>query len=375
MTLRVIEGWDYLPQNPPSQLLGAAGWSGSLGNMVADSQTAFNDGRSMRFTGAVNFIFVNKFLRGRWTNGYVFGMRMNVPTVGISGFSGFGGMNGVYNIYGYDVNSTQFNQWQLVFDPFGAITLINYTNGVGQIAAKTTPWVFVPGNWFYLEVKIIPGTPPNSSLEVRVNTVPVLSLPSIRLSDGTPALPATERGITHMRWGSLFIAAIDGWSDQWRVDDFYFLTPDGAVNNDFLGNVRARYMPVISNSTPLNWSIGGTSPASTNWQSVLNTNVDDTRYVFAENAGDEDFYGINPILNTPTVFGVEVGGAYKQDDATQRFVANQIRSGSTVEEGNTFATNQSYTFAFDVYELNPDTGLGFTGAEVNALSVGPKVIT
>jgi hypothetical protein len=149
---------------------------------------------------------------------------------------------------------------------------------------------------------------------------------------------------------------------------------DGPRNNDYLGNVRVRYMPVISNDTPLDWSIGGSIPAPTNWQSVLNLDLNDTKYVFTPDTGDQDFYNIDPIINAPTIFGVEIGGAYRQDDATQRFVANQIRSGATVATGVTLATNQTYTFTYDIFELNPDTGLGWSNAEVNAIDVGPKVV-
>lgn len=375
MTLRVIEGWDYFPDNPADALLGAAGWSGDVNAVRCQAVTAFGYGKSSNFTSTSNSNVVFKFLRGRYTQTYVMGMRMNVPTVGIPTYSGFGGLNGVYAITGFDVNSSRGTQWQLGFDQFGTITLINYTNGNGAIFARSVPWAFVPGNWFYLEVKITPGYT-TGAIEVRVNTIPVLSLVNIRISDGNPLLPETQPGITHQSTFINRVGASGGnWSNDYFIDDFYMLTADGAQNNDYLGNVRVKYMPVIGNSTPLDWLIGGSSPAPTNWQSVLNTNVDDTRYVYALTPGDEDFYQVDPNLNTPTVFGVEVAGAYKQDDATQRFVANQIRSGAVTSTGASFPTNASYTFAYDIYELNPDTGLGWTGAEVNAVTIGPKVIT
>lgn len=374
MTLRVIEGWDYFPEDPVDALLGAAGWSGDLSAIRCPTTTAFGYGRSSHLTGGSNFNSIFKFLRGRYTTTYVLGMRMNVPTIGIPSYGGFGGLNGVYGLMGRDVNSSRPVQWQLGFDQFGTITLINYTDGVGAIFAASVPWSFVPGNWFYLEIKITPGYT-TGAIEVKVNTVPVLSLVNIRISDGTPLLPETQPGITHQTIFINRIGAEASSSNDYFIDDFYMLTADGAQNNDYLGNVRVKYMPVIGNSTPLGWTIGGTAPAATNWQSVLNTNVDDTRYVYALTAGDEDFYQIDPNLNTPTVFGVEVAGAYKQDDATQRFVANQIRSGTTTRTGISFATNASYTFAYDIYELNPNTGLGWTGAEVNAAVIGPKVIT
>lgn len=373
MTLRVIEGFDYLPDNPSESVLGALGWSGNgVDNLRFLSETAFGYGKSMSWSSASNSNFANKFLRGQWTTPYVFGMRMNVPTIGISSFSGFGGLNGVYCLYGLDTTSTFTTQWQICFDQFGTIFFINYTNGVGSIYAKTLPWAFVPGNWFYLDVKITPGTT-TGTLQVRVNTVPVLSLTGLRISDGTPVLPATQTGITHLSWGYIPIVAVDGSSENWRSDDFYFLTVDGGDNNDYLGNVRAKYMSVIGDASPIQWTIGGTAPAATNWQSVLNIDTNDTKYVTTSGIGNVDLYNVDPNLDTPYVYGIEVAGAYRQDDATQRFVKNVLKSGATTVEGAEYAINASYTYYYDIFETNPDTGIPFTGAQANAIDIGPKL--
>lgn len=371
MTLRVIEGWDYLPENPNDAVLGSSGWSGDISVMRTSPLTAFDYGRCMVWTGASNFNILYKFVRGHWTTGYVFGMRMVVPTIGIPSYGGFGGFNGVYALVGVDTTSSRGAQWQLGFDQFGTMTLINYTNGVAAIAAKTLPWAFVPGNQFYLEIKVTPGL--SGTFEVRVNTVPVLSLSGIRISDGTPVLPATALGITHVAWQLNRVGAIDGWSNDWRSDDFYFLDQDGSINNDYLGNVRVKYMAVIGDASPIQWDIGGTTPAPTNWQSVVNIRTDDTTYVTTGVIGDTDLYNVDPNLDTPFVYGIEVAGAYRQDDATQRFIKNVLKSGATETEGQEYAINQSYTFYYDIFELNPDTGLPFTGAEANAIDIGPRL--
>lgn len=360
MTLRMIEGFDYLPANPSIAVLGALGWSGEVDIIVSTPITAFSSGRAMGWE-ANNVTQVYKFLRDRYQSvSYIFGLRLRIPTTGDN-----------FILQGVDTSSTRNLQWDILFDQFGTITFRNYNSGSPTIWARTDPWVFVPGNWFYLEIKVTPSLT-TGAFELKVNTVPVLSLVSTRTSDGTAILPATAPGISHL--GIRNPSSNNNQEFNWLLDDIYFLTVEGSVNNDYLGNVRVRFLPVVGNSTPLDWLIGGTAPAPTNWQSVVNLNLDDTTYVTSDTTGDEDFYDLDPILNTPTVYGVEVGGAYKQDDATQRFVANQIRSGAVTETGSTLATNQSYTFSYDIYELNPETGLGWSGAEVNALKVGPKVI-
>lgn len=370
MTLRLIEGFDYLPENPVDSLMAATGWSGLVDELRTSNNTAFNSGRSLNFVGTTNGFLANKFLRGVWQVPYVIGLRMSIPVDGEPREP----LDVVYELRGINSSSTRSTQWRLSFDVFGAITLINRVNGVNTLVARTAPWAFVPGNWFYLEIKVLPSLTAGT-FELRVNTVPVLSLVNVRTADGVPLLPATGQGISHLTWFLNRIIAGPSASRSWFSDDLYFLTMDGDRNFDYLGNVRARYMPVMANSTPLEWSIGGSSPQPTNWQSVLNTQINDVSFVSSDVPGAEDFYQLDPVLNVPTVFGVEVGGAYRQDDATQRFVANQIRSGTTTSTGASFATNQSYTFAYDIYELNPDTGLGWTGAELNGAQVGPKLVS
>jgi len=79
------------------------------------------------------------------------------------------------------------------------------------------------------------------------------------------------------------------------------------------------------------------------------------------------------ILNTPLVHGIEISGAYRQDDATQRFIKNSIQSSGVNAEGVSRAINQSYTFYADIFETDPNTGVSFTGTAANALKIGPKV--
>lgn len=366
MTLRMIEGFDYLLANPGATLLAAMGWSGSLTAVRTTTTSAFGYGRSMNFASNGNFS-IAKFLRGRYTTPYIFGMRMSVPPFGT-------GDSNRYFVRGIDSSTTAGNfnqyQWQIGFDQFGSIELYSYS-GVGtlpSLTAKTAPGVFVPGNWFWLEFRIVPGYT-TGAIEIRVNTVPVLSLSNIRTANGTPVAPAANPAISHLNWETNF------GSIQWATDDVYFLTEDGTDNNTFLGNVRIKYMQVVSNASPIEWLIGGSDPAPTNWQSVLNDALNDTKYVYSTTPGDQDLYNVDPNINAPFVYGVEVGGAYRMDDATQRFVANVLESGGVQVDGTTQAINQSYTVFYDVYERNPATGLQFTGAEANAIKIGPKVIT
>lgn len=365
MTLRIIDGFDYANTGyNQSALFAAQGWTGSTNELNGDSgNTAFGYGKSVGMSSGANVSVCYRNARGRVTIGSTLGVRMWVDS----------GTN-VVRIGAYDTNPGNFIQWELGFDNYGVIHF--YKNNGGNIrveVAKTPAYTFFPERWFYCEIKWTPGYGTAGTFEVRVNTVTVMSLPATVTAYGTVIAPATLPGYDLIYFYQNHLN--DGNNQGWRWDDFYLLDAAGSVNNTFLGNVRAKYMPPVSNSTPLQFTIGGSAPAATNWQSVLNLALNDTKYVYASTVGYQDLYGIDPNLNTPTVFGVEVSGAYRQDDATQRFIKNTIKSASATAEGPATAINQSYTFYPDIYELDPNTGAGFTGAAVNALKIGPKVDT
>lgn len=356
--LRLIDGFDYMAgASSVGTIMAAQGWTGSTSSGSTSTNTAFGYGVSLDWTGSSNSVSRRRSLRGRYTGTTVLGLRMWVPPEIATA-----------SIIAYDSMSSTTDQWSLSFNQTGNIIW----DGPGTAAARTYAMAFTPGRWFWLEIKNTPGYGTAGALEIRVNTVPVLSLPAITTATGSVSLPATLPGIDNYEF---FLNRITGLSigNAWAIDDMYFLDDTGTTNNDYLGNTRVKYMAPVSDFS-VSWSRGGTSPAATNWQSVLNQSLNDDRYAFSGTPGQQDLYGIDPNLNTPFVYGVELSGAYRMDDATQRVVRNTMSSGGTGAEGVDHYINQSYTFYPDIFENDPDTGLPFTGSAVNALNVGPKVI-
>ena len=359
MTLRLIDGFDYMPVNAGGGVWSAFGWSGDTPalNVCDPSLTAFGYGRAMNMALNENDYTVYRNLRGRYTSALthtVWGCRMLVPVgsprIDILMLDTMGG-GGQFALHFTNTGNIQFTSF-------------------GGTVFSTPAWAFFPGRWFFLEVKWKSGTGTSGTVEVRVNTVPVLSFPAIDTAGGT-----TSGGIAHGVDVLQMHASGTGGGGH-LIDDMYLLDSAGSVNNDYLGNVRAQYLAPNGDSTPLQFTIGGSAPAATNWQSVLNSALNDTKYVYDTTPGDIDQYTVDPILNTPFVHGVEIGGAYRMDDATQRVVRNAFKTNATQYDGGVdYYTNQFYTYYPDVIELNPFTGVSFTGSEANALTIGPKVIT
>ena len=234
----------------------------------------------------------------------------------------------------------------------------------GTLLQSSVTGVFQEDEWFHLEIH---GVIDNSSgvCEVRVNTVPVLSVTGFDSQNGSLST-----------FDSVAIAASCSTNTNALiyVDDFFVNDTTGAHNNTWLGNVRVKTQFMTANGATNQFTIGGSAPAATNWQSVLNQLLDDTEYVYDSNAGDIDLYVPDPNLNSPLVHALQVRMGLRQDDATQRAAQALLRIGSTLYPSGVDAyTNQTYTFYKQLWELNPATGVSFTGSDVNGLQAGVKL--
>jgi hypothetical protein len=224
--------------------------------------------------------------------------------------------------------------------------------------------VFYYDTWFNLEVKYhINNT--SGYVEVRVDGKTVLSLVDVDTQNTANAY-ANAIGCGK-RGSSSNMSAY--------VDDFAAWDTTGGVNDDWLGTNRVKTQFVIANGDNIDSTIGGTSPAATNWQSVLNYDLDDTKYVYIPYTavGDYDLYDVDPNISAPIVHAVQIRVGARQDDATQLIMRTLLKSGSTTTEGPDEHLSQTYNHYFDMFDLNPDTGFGWTQSEANAIQVGYKL--
>lgn len=220
--------------------------------------------------------------------------------------------------------------------------------------------------WFYAEAHCVIDNSVGT-IEIRINTVPVIQVVSV------------DTQATSHAWFDAIALICGGISLSFNTkglwDDHYLNDSSGVTNNSWLGNVRTKTQFMVANGATDNFLIGGSSPAATNWQSVLNQNVDDTKFVYSSNPGDIDLYTPDPIINAPLVHVVQLRSAFRQDDATQRQAKHLLRIAATNYENSTiFYTSEIFAHYFSRWELNPNTGVAFTGADVNGFQVGAKLL-
>lgn len=254
----------------------------------------------------------------------------------------------------------------LTFEEFGVVAV--YSGDLsGPLIGQSRAGVWPQATWFFCELR--PKISDSAGeVEVRINTESVINLVS---QDTKPAGAGGDyyNGLSYGAEGFASLFSNDQYA--FRVMDLYAVDDQGSINNGFLGNVRVRAMVTAGAGASTDFAKVGAQP--TNWQAASNTALTDASYVASPTPGNKDLYSLSPILGAQTVHFVQVRGFYRMDDATQRVAHNLFKVGATTAEGDDHYVDQSYAGATDIFELNPDTGLGLIGTDVNAAWIGPKV--
>lgn len=375
MTARVIDGFDYLLDGTDSairQQISAAGYFPSTTAITGDD--AFPDditvgrfgfGKCVRYDGSSRVLSQGKLFVGM------------VKPLGVNASEGIISVSAIREaasdshdsgiaIAFYDAIE-MVPQVVIMLAPMGVIKV--YRGDGNNLLISSDPGVFKEDVYFSLEAKaVIDNT--GGSVEVRVNTKTVINL----VSSDTQASPnaffnAAGWGMSTWSQTGARVNNIAG-----RFDDFYCLDDQGTVNNNWLGNNRVKTQFMIADGSHIDFSIGGTNPAATHWQSVNNFALDDTKYIYSPDVGDYDLYDPDPNLNSPLVNALQVRIVARQDDSTQRSIKGLINVGGTLAEGTeTHYLDQTYAHYPTIFELNPDTGVSFTGTEVNGSEPGVKI--
>lgn len=154
-------------------------------------------------------------------------------------------------------------------------------------------------------------------------------------------------------------------------DDHYIIDLDvPGPYDDFLGNIVVRSQLAIANGSVIKWNPHG---LAANWQNVATAQMVAANYNDTDVVGDYDLYTMNPNAAARDIFGIQVKGSYAQDNGVQLYAANRIKTGGVEFTGAQFGVTQlpGYQTIANYYQLNPDTGVAWTNADLNALEAGP----
>lgn len=228
----------------------------------------------------------------------------------------------------------------------------------GTLLGSSAAGIFLINQWIYIEAKVtIDNTVGVVELRVNGGTSPVLNLTGQDTQN-------TSNAFTNRYF----------YQDSF-IDDHYLCDTTGAVNNNFLGDVKIEtlYVNGAGNSTQFTPSTGS------NFQNVDETQTSngDTDYNFSNTVGHKDTFTMTNLLTTSgNIFGVQSHINTRKDDVGTREITTLIRNGTTETPGATFPLSTSYLqHDSAIYETNPDTSVAWTVSDVNNMEAGYTIIT
>lgn len=226
---------------------------------------------------------------------------------------------------------------------------------------RTTAAAFIPINtWFYLELQCKVANVPNGFVWVRVNGADV------------PALMAS--GIdTQASTGALYdeVDINTAGSTSNGVDDIYIMAGTGDA---FLGDCVVETLYPTGNGAVNAW-VGSDGNSTDNYLLVDETPANTTDYVGADPSGTQDLYNFGNLALAGDILAVCHNVVAQKSDAgaKQLYIVSRgaVDTRSPAITLTTTFTGEPYQF---IQTVNPETGVAWTAAEVNALQAGVEVV-
>ena len=221
-------------------------------------------------------------------------------------------------------------------------------------ATTSTGFTVSVGTWYFIEMVLTGGS--SGSAAVYVNGT-LANSQSGNYGAGIPAVMVL--GSTADSGGSA--------TGHFQFSDLYLSSTAAS-----LGDCRVQVQSPASNS-----SVTWTPLTGTNWSEVNELPVDgDTSYVSTSTAGNQDLYTVTALGTTPSsVKAVQIRTCMRKSDASAHTAASAISSSGTVSVGATQSLGASYSYGTDIYLTDPHTSAAWTGAALNALLIGQKLIS
>lgn len=158
------------------------------------------------------------------------------------------------------------------------------------------------------------------------------------------------------------------------MDDVYYLVVDATAPNSFPGDTTVYTLFPSGAGSSTQW----TASTGSNYQCVDDPNGnEDGDYVSDATVGHIDEYTLDDLPGgfSGTILAAQYNIRYRKDDATTRQVAMRVNSGGTIAHGATVTCASSYQTQRDQALVDPHTSAAWTGSGINALKIGPEVIT
>ena len=245
---------------------------------------------------------------------------------------------------------------RLMFDE--SLGIFFFHRGTTEIGVRTTTSL-AANVWHYIEAKVTIGDAPDGVASLKINGVDVL----------------TQTGLDTRNAGNATanIIKINGINNQnTYFDDLYICDGSGAVNNDYLGDIKVECLLPTADGATADW----TALSGADYTNVDEALQDgDTTYISSSTANQVDTFAMgNLATSAGTIKGVQYLLMARKDDAGSRSVAPVARPVSTDRVGTTASLADTYAYVREIAELNPEDSAAWEIADINGMEYGVKLI-
>lgn len=243
--------------------------------------------------------------------------------------------------------------------PFPAPTVIGNTGYIPPI-----------GLWFFLEVKVSFSTGAGGSVDIQIDSNPLVSYTGIKTANSMSGTVTNFKG-----WR---ISGLQQFISGWTIDDVYMADNFTGEVMDFTGEVRIQtmypdaegfqndFLPSVGSNNATNVDLVRTS-----WIEAGNP----AEYNFAGHPNDIDLYSIGNFTVAGTIFGVQANLSHRKDDVGPRRIAPITRVGGNIYVGIDVPEYSDYTWAGSIWEVNPFLASAWTLTDLNQAEFGIKIIS
>jgi hypothetical protein len=230
--------------------------------------------------------------------------------------------------------------------------------GFWQNTGTTTSFVFTPGTWYYIELKVY-CHPTLGTVDVHINGSSVYS-----------ATGQNTKVDIHNYNDTFRLGGVQGNGVTWVgpvFDDFYLCDGSGSSCNDFLGDSTVQCLRPASDGATNQW----TPSSGSDHHAMVDeaTSDDDTTYLGVSATGQSELFNYDSISGSPTLYGVQINTEARTDGTSQSVSPVMRASDGTVSTGGAVTFGSSYATAKQIEPLDAK-GNPWTAANLNATQFG-----
>jgi len=268
-------------------------------------------------------------------------------------------------------SSPSFNRQALIGFSAGAavVTRCIALDSGGQFTWRTTPEgtslgnsganVLAAGVLYHIEVKIL-WHASAGTVEIRVNGAVYMSL------TGIATLPTSA---THMMFATAAWEGSGAAIGTFSYDNLFIWDATGAINNTFQGERNVQTIFPNADTADADWAL---STGAAGWSLLDNVPaVVGTDYIESSTVTDTSVFDLTSLANPNiTVVAVQTDVyAEKTDAGASQIQVGVVSGGVDSMSAGQSVTQSQYRNFLKVTELNPNTGIAWTAAEINAAQI------